>query len=362
MAFISRVLPQKAITQCVALVLSVFGVSTSGVAQEDAATKQEHIQFDNSIKDAVFSNFRAWQSGDVLFSAEEILDTSKIKPDGDTSGVIFKRVILTRSVFDFEHNKFAVFNLRYDSTIDFDNEPEKSEKQTFSGVCYDGTGDHVLMFVGGEPRKIRRNQFPKDRFEFLRQIGFADCRSLAYTGNTTPLKRFESERDTSPSSTGQFVESTKQTGDILEIISIIQNGLKLNPEDQSRMRQRYDVRILMPISAEAYSIEPGGNERFILNRRFDWKDIGGIHVPVSYASKMGGTRAVNSRKHVGVLKTDYKFHWFSLNEPVDTRFFDGSRFEDNETFLQFVDPVQAGATTLIPSGESGEVEKQTNSD
>jgi hypothetical protein len=43
---------------------------------------------------------------------------------------------------------------------------------------------------------------------------------------------------------------------------------------------------------------------------------------------------------------DSRFHWFSVNRPVNEKFFDFKLIDDPQTFVALCDPRQAGAPEL----------------
>lgn len=49
----------------------------------------------------------------------------------------------------------------------------------------------------------------------------------------------------------------------------------------------------------------------------------------------------------GTLTQDVRFHWFSINEPVDDSLFDRGRIKNKQDVAAILDPVALKATTLL---------------
>ena len=86
-------------------------------------------------------------------------------------------------------------------------------------------------------------------------------------------------------------------------------------------------------------MEKNGDIGFVPTRTVDfwWEKMNGIYIPKQMSSE-----SISGPK--GRRFDTMQFHWFSLNEPLDSKFFDKKLLDDIGSLNKMIDPAGLGVS------------------
>ncbi len=345
------------------IALSTFTCPQSGQADsfttEDSAAKC-------SVFESPLANARAWQKGDVLVRTHTSFDTINKRKGIDENGVSIWTESWNRVVFDFETGKFC--NLSYTVTSELDlASPDGSEVATkiarYGYCCESFQGRIFQRRFPGELVEAKRHLIGPQKKDLVGYIAFPDFRGIAFMLGGSEDSLEYAEKLGERFKTGELLRSYSSSDD-KEI------ELKLEVYSDERKTNfctfHFDVKSLMPKSYTSFSEMskpfPNGDTRANgPSGSWKWQLVNSVYLPKEWNASTGKKLTLNQREHMGRLHSDHEFHWFSLNEDLDEKLFDGSCLKDLESFMLHVDPAKCGADSLIETKKGDETGDKSNS-
>ncbi len=342
-----------------------------------------------SLFDYFVANGMALTQGDVLIRDRAVTDSINDRnglnlKEFNDQGMLITTENYYRIVFDFEKNKFAVYRKRHLSRLDLaltvtngDSDPQVADPYVFdelNGVCY--AGDNSSVFQRTFPLALQiknRSAFPPSDERFLNEIGFVDLRLYRDLSNTHANQRveyFQRLRTGDSLSQVKRVEEGQFVGQY-EVLAELSSKVKIPPPEGATLQYagvawRFDAKTLMPISIQPkflYTMADGTTQKGSSNQKegiqFTWQMKNNIYVIRSdQVSSLERLSSNTGKTSWGTKNHKVDFHWFSVNEPVDDRFFDGSILKNRQLALDALDPHACGADLLLEESEELLPEKQ----
>ena len=320
------------------LFLLIHGV---GFAQEDSTGEGV------SLFEGFISNMSSWERGDVLIEFTESLDTSSTVKDGDreqATELEFNKKRLVRFVFDYKSDRFFFLSVSESWALKGDGEtdPELIEKRDVGAFVSNDGIDTVRLF----PRKAYRAPKSVTTEGLFRSLDVPDLR----LSGLAPLSRNFLFEDT--------VDNIRQ---------IVRGNISLVGDEVDRRRRlvirKRDERNKVNIESR-YLFD---SENFVPTRkavvfikdqlvpvevkssdvRVSWQSMDGIMVPTDINSESPHQMVINGVSEESLLYEDVKVHWFSINEPIEERFFEPKILNEEDKLLLLASPKATNAKSLI---------------
>ena len=324
------------------LVSTLPGVQASGAGQQDNSDAAEVC----SIFEAVEANCRAWRQGDVLFTTRRVYDTSAVI-DGQILGQLEGVESVTRVVFDYDAGLFFFAKLSFTDVERFDDESPTAIKKTVlsSWICT-GKSGQVARYNPGKKRTLwNRDQFPADQTVLLTMIQQPDLRGFWL--HRKPTLHGRSLGSTTLAS-GKGFRSASESADELKIVFNVEESNPV-PGTIPQSSIAFDLESLMPTRFRRFTSRTDGVVAQGPSFDIQWQQINGLQVLASASARRYRGIPGRERKEHGPEYTDYRFHWFSVNQPIDPEHFQIELVDQRELLLEMLDPVKLKADSLMPN-------------
>lgn len=337
-------------------------------------SKQVFLQEEPELRDAqmehlslfsvIVANGESWRMGDCLVRVVTTFD-GVADQNARITGLMSRTERLSRFAFDHDQRRYLRISLERSEITNYESDPPDSLSSTrWRGDCYDvstsrystnGSAGHFETGIAENPTRVL-GHYPDYRCYPLRD-GSMDVDQV--------------------SAAKSFVEHLKTRINTVTLTSLPNNRLKLrmvelspkievssdpqrsNSGTEPRITKlvaewNFDQRSLLPTSSrtalEGTFFEP----QTVAQEIYRWKNVDDVFVPI-FAQRVSKNRkreTVIGEIFRGTETTEYTFHWFSLNKPLDESYFDGSKFRDEQTVLKHVVPELAGAESLLTDPEN----------
>ncbi len=298
-------------------VLPGFGVA---MAQESHANGAAEC----SIFESMYLNAVGITAGDVVVEVTTNFDTVKPAKDGSGPEGIFQSTTLRyRCVFDFEKSRFCMIKQQGPDTrvdmADLSGKPPETSPD-YTGWSIDFRKKELLALgqEGPLPWQIAGDGAVPVTLERFR---FYDPRSISFV-TIAGLVEQEFGLIRKICSGKTFWSRAQLAEDVLKITLF--SG---EYDDGSEMAiWEFDLKNSLPLKFSEL-VWHAGNKVFYPGREgnMEWTVVDGYDVISSKTWKdYSQLRSVNGKSYFGSLTTTTRFHWFSVNQEVDGRFFDGS--------------------------------------
>lgn len=311
-----------------------------------------------SIFESPKANCLSWRKGDVLIRKQLSLDTTNFPDSGSIKGLkgrLEKTETMSRIIFDYDNGIFLHINVTVGSKQVFDDDLPTDPQVISQLTGWMCTGNQGMVASynteGGNRLRWNRSQFPEDQDVFLNMIKMPDYRGFWLHGKPVLHGR----------SHGSAVRAS---GRDFHSHSIDGEQMKIRYEKEPKEGEAefgtpvtlvvFDLESLMPTKFNHFNRR--ANDSPVQGPTFDirWKAIGDVYVPTKACSRT--YRMISAKKEHGPQYDEYQFHWFSLNEDIDTSILDIELFNDREKMVKLVDPILTGADSLLPAKEESEAE------
>ena len=123
-------------------------------------------------------------------------------------------------------------------------------------------------------------------------------------------------------------------------------------EEKSTVNVVFDRKHQMPISIEEHFESKSNAEKSVGGRaKITWSSRNDIFVPTNIQVVRGYEIEIAGEEEFGVLEQSMDFHWFSINEGVETMKFTQDSIKSSEKIASLVDPRFCGADSLLEGDE-----------
>ena len=315
------------------------------------------IQLDEAGKvcgifEAASLNSAAIRQGDFLLRRRESFDTVNRYDGVNEHGVVRFGDVWQRVVFDHDAKEYCVLTIRESIETNLANveTPAGPERKTVvrSAVCIDADGVLLSRLFPGGSKTRHLAAKPTDKLFAEKAIGFPDYRSFGLFFGGVPGSFQRMMQMTNRLKTGSEFHESKELGDDKLMIT-----MRSEPNSESWIVEEYtfDTARLVPILVNKFLQNKAQIEdqrpSFIGKQSFEWKELNGIQLPKSGNADTPYREMINGHYQSAHRFTDVEFHWFSVNERIDPKWFDGSQFADFASFKELLDAKACGAVDLL---------------
>jgi len=327
-----------------------------------------------SLFEVMLANGMALTSGDVLVRERSFFDSVNGLWGVDEKGMVVDEETFSRLIFDFETGRFAVFLKYHRTRLDLAKQstpndssttgPEPEEFERFYGACVAGGESPVYsrLFPGARQVK-KRTEYSSLESDFLGKIGFQDYRLFPLNEGANPSEIAAADAMIQRFRTGDSVGSFERVDNgQLEVMIKSPNMMQVPVPEGAKLKGagvvwRFDPESQMPVStkmvfrfkmADGQDVESSTGLGKEAGTRMEWQLMNDVYVIKS--ARNGSVQSLtgsSGRETKAEVIRRHDFHWFSVNEEVDPRFFDGSLLADRKGFLEIIDPKACGAESLI---------------
>jgi hypothetical protein len=328
------------IQQLVGIVLSLLVASmTQDVGEID--------QFQEAVSyfEAAVANSEAWKSGDVIAKTSQTCDGTRELPTGEISGNFYQKTSHERTAFNYAEGLSVTYRHNIEELVDFDLGGINETKTSWSALLIDQKNDRYSLIYSGNGRRVskEKGKLSQPAAKPLLKFGL-DYRGLWRVGDA-PVDSFQTSKKIVAAVSGRspdaFSVSHKKSKTLVAFRSKVRG-----PGFPATTTTTFDSRTLAPIALKAkYSALR--QEHTVLDWSLRWREIDGVLVPSFFQRERQNAKiSFGTKVASGLLQSDSKFHWFSLNADVDSSIFDLSRISSVEDILKFTDPVATGAKSI----------------
>ncbi len=321
--------------------------------QEPAPVSEEDVKRCSVLRVAL-ANAEAWSSGDVLVEVNDSFDNVALDDPKGPLGAAYTKRERFRFVFDFGNKLFlqaamsdgdGIFLHAGRDPVGIVNGSVTCQITNFPAGFHFDLNPHSTGYMPLKPERLKEygleTELQRLRMKELRgcwigiQNGIVFSPSLFAAksktwemlaeGRNLERKLFDSA---SPNEFG--FENTNIQGDFFR------TRVKIDPE--SKMPTHFLQTVKSPNQAETFTM---------CDLSIDWKEKDFVYYPVRFRIS-GAHRVVKDGDETyGTLTQDVRFHWFSINEPVDDSLFERGRIKNKQDVAALLDPVALKATTLL---------------
>lgn len=331
---------------------------------------------DCAIFETALLNAQAITKGDVLIRRSAVFDGVRFDEQGKPNGLADSSESLVRCIFDFDRGLFALYENGIQNRVDFtvpENfvprvfwvRPPLVEEWRVLMVDFDNSRFWISGSNGGsrQPQELDSLGLVGERDLVLKKLRFLDPRVLGTLPQLCCLG--SGEQGLLPGYLNWFRQRASGRG-FLE---------KLGPE-KGKVTVRYSLPTgrdgLIHRDTVTFELDTGlpcvslGQSRlheadpwvFRFEEKTEWSK----HKDIWVARSIHNSKPTSAHGASGTEvceRTEYQidFHWFSVNEELDPRFFDGSRTGGKEEVLKWLDPEKNRATDLLPNRKEPSREK-----
>jgi hypothetical protein len=338
--------------------------------QKLSEDQQEHL----SLFSAMVANGEAWSTGDLLVRTVTTFDA--VTEENDRPTGLMRRVEgLNRVAFDLEHGRFMRIHVVQDEVTNYQTDPPDSlHNNRWRGDCLDmslkrywtnAVSDQFKSAIVENPSR-HLNNFPDYRF-FPMQTGAMNQdltvaaksfveqlkgRKLSVTAIPMPHNRLRL----------RMIEASPKIELVVDPATADGNSNPIVPKMISEWT--FDQTSLLPTSSRTMFQSESREPQTMVRKVYRWKNINDVFVPVfmQATTENRQQRTADGQAYIGTQTTEYTFHWFSLNKPLDESYFDGSKFRDEQTVLKHVVPELAGADSLLTDTENPPLKPRSTDD
>ena len=298
-----------------------------------------------SIMDAYLANAEALVSGDVLVRTKYTFDSIGRSDSFNKDGVLSHSVKDQRFAFDYRNSNFCLLEEETITVTDL------SKSNTPDDVAV--TTSRRRASVAGEGETIARREFPGPAKEYTRRDaqwsrggipqflelpdfrGFGTAVGFSWQTLDTAKTNVNRFRDG-----GQLVRHSIAGGNRVELVFDIKPGVGQPDSIGGAIVYTYDLVDLVPLKKELLHSVRGklvtiGGPLF-----FRWDERNAVMVGKSANYSDMRSEEISGRRQRGERSIEVQLSWISVNEPLDSSCFDGSRFETNENFEEFLRPIE----------------------
>jgi hypothetical protein len=304
---------------------------------------------------------RAWNTGDVLVRLRHGLDSvDSAGKEVDFSGVLVERTEYWRVVFDLSKGQLCALRHLHQSALDLSKQGDgldpRQERMELYGASIDENDRLVRRNFPGtlvNMAKVFGPAHPKPE-EFARRAeitAFPDFRAFFCGGGmmSDSIQVAEDVIRIRGSDVWRFDRSRTLGDGTAEFSFVYTEDWGSGQWSKTIETWTVDPGELVPLGRHYRHLSSDPSQSRQGERvEYEWQAIKGIQVLRSYRSHDDRGRAnFLLDRPTGLLDVEADFHWFSLNDQVDSRYFDGSLMKDQDTMLSVLDPGRCGATTLV---------------
>jgi len=331
-----------------------------------------------AIFGAILMNADALRKGDVLIRESVSLDTVTEKPELDLEGVTKSSQMLIRFVFDHDAGRYCVLQQGFIRSLDLGEvgsgrEPERTIDVMRAGSVSGPESPILVRNFPGIVQEIPLRMRQAMTLSILRYLHAPELRVLPIASTMDEDYTFIREYETRLQSGAGLRKVSRKDASHLELTSFVDypGGARPGTPLGVEWKYEFDLENSLPVRISGEIRYPTGAEEVDSEPSVTiakWQPINGIQVLEQMESRGGRAVRLNGKYHRGESLTLIQFHWFSVNDPLDEKFFDGSCFQDAESFQNHIDPAKCGADSLVRpdhpnqgilNSKSGD-EKETN--
>ena len=300
--------------------VSLFNFLNAGLAQviDEKGAKE------CSIFEVVYLNAIGIRSGDVLVEVSTTIDTVKPKGDGaEMEGVFQSTIVRYRCVFDIEKSLFCMIrqdgpNNRVDIS-DLSSKPSETPPG-YSAWAIDFQNERLFSAGHDSPLPWRLTA-GRPLPEVLTKFAYLDPRSTSWIPQAGLV---ENELG--------HIRAICSGKDFLEKELVEDRLLKLTLFDGSyddgseKKVWEFDLENSLPVKFSEFAWHSGHGKFYPgRNGTMAWTVVNNYDVVSKTAfDDIADVRSVDGKSYPGHQETRMDFFWFSVNEEVEGRFFDGS--------------------------------------
>lgn len=304
-----------------------------------------------SIFEVALRNAEGIRTGDVLVHWESCFDA--VKPSAENpQGIMIESSKWYRCVFDIDRRFFCMLLQGEQLTLDMQPANGKDTKdRIFDGpkgwaIKYDSKEIHI----SGERQGDWRVFPPSDNTlkAILSRSGYFDPRSIGLSTSADGVWL----EDLKP-----YLQKCSSGALFLDCEELPERRIRIRLEEdfgkngRIRRSHEYDIETSLPVGFSAEDSLISGERWYPKSScSVKWRESDGVHVPIeTLEESLKGEVSGDGRFHVGYLTNRVTLHWFSVNKPIDEKWFDGSQLESVATMAKLLDPSVSGAESLQQS-------------
>jgi|GEM_PF-3084516 len=338
-----------------------FWALESGAVQDNGPDLREAAIFAS-----VLMNADALRQGDVLISETVSVDTVTEKPDFNPDGVAKSTQMLIRFVFDHDAGKYCVLRKGRYLTLDLGEvgsgrNPERNTDVIRAGSVSGPDSPIMIRDFPGPTKTIPVRMRQAMTVSILRYLMAPEIRVLPMVAMMEEDYAFVRDYVIRLQTGAGLRRASRLNATRLELTSFVDypGGARPGTALGVEWKYEFDLENSLPVRITAEIKLPAGAAEKELGPSVttaSWLAMNGIQVLDQMESRGIRPVRINGQYHHGESLTQLRFHWFSVNEPLKDQFFDGTCFQDLETFQAHIDPVKSGADSLIrpdPAGTGG---------
>lgn|GEM_PF-1018771 len=312
-----------------------------------------------SLFDSVVANADAWQTGDVLVKYTNDFDSVGATDQQQPKGVSISEECHVRTLFDYKRRRFAQYRLSKTDTTNFTVAADNPiQVITWKAVIVDFEKQifHEL--------NDKSNGRPYKRTNELERVftisGIEDYRALGIVFFTSldPQKEYRSLAK-QLASRPDFSKSVDLAKDKIALHYVTPINAEFPNWDNGGTFFINDAT--WTYTFDKLSSQVVGVQHFVTvgkvlpvespvsNAKISWQEISDLFVPQSFTFQHSANVNIGGIDEAGTRTTNKQFHWFSLNQPLDERFFDGTYIKDQKAVLDLTLPERTGAKSLSPT-------------
>lgn len=307
----------------------------------------------NGILEAGLANVAAWRTGDFLLREIETGDTLGKGRENEEEWAE-SEVRWLRLTFDYDRQwyRFAwrLENRKDRFPVNHQDAAQSVEEHSDLGILVlrDGRKSVRNMLLQKKPS---RRPFDNPPEAILAEYRAPDLRTTILSGwESHPQLSIPEVMESLVRSSMQHVKEVRFAGDgTVQLVHYLP-AHPAHPIDR-KFAATWDCKLFALLGAEAvgYGDEVDGRkqEGKIGSVRMKWRELNGCAVPCRIECNAPSLGELGERRVVVLRATTVDVHWLSLNEPLDDSLFDDGIVDDMTAVARLVDPVAAGADTLI---------------
>jgi hypothetical protein len=285
------------------------------------------------LNSALYANLQSVIRGDVLFSVSEVFDS--VRFENQVQGLLVMHKVTYRFRFDFENEKYLLAVNTDRKTLDMNTEhevPSETKNTSLNAFLLSDDKAFTRFNLG------RLNEFPsRPYYDFIgrkipdfRQIGILAFPSQLENEKLAILLERLNDLDNQ----AELVSTTDSTLKFKNVIKVA-----ADPHFSLEAVTVFDVQKLVPVSKKIFGVqtEPEHVRGFVSEELYQWQEFDGVFVPLRLKALNPEQETTGDRKETAIQQVEVRFHWFSVNEPLEAHDFDSQLLNDNEQLLDLID-------------------------